>query len=232
MQPVRTQRAVDITADRLRHEILRGHWAPGQLLPPERQLAAELEVNRLTLRAALSRLEAEYLIAPHQGRGILVLDWRRQGGLGLMVHLPDAEGGEEMRELLALRRALAAEAVALACIHAEPEHLDVLNQLMQRQRHEEDPLAFFEGELRFTRALVEAAGSLPLQLLFNSMERIFRTHPGPIRAMLRDRPAARASYAALLALVRSGRSDLARRAVLQVLTEEDQAALAELLTPR
>ena len=44
--------------------------------------------------------------------------------------------------------------------------------------------------------------------------------------MLKDRDTARASYRALLVLVRSGEADLARRAVLQALTEADQEALA------
>ena len=47
--------------------------------------------------------------------------------------------------------------------------------------------------------------------------------------MLQDRDAARASYGALLALVRSGEAELARRAVLQTLSVEDQEALAQIL---
>ena len=191
-------------------------------------MAADLGVNRLTLRAALSRLEADNLIAPHQGRGVLVRDWRAQGGLELLVHQAEAD---DLGELFLLRRSLAAEAVGLACVHAEPEHLDILNQLIQRQRHEEDPERFMEGDLHFTRVLVEASGSLPLRLLFNTLERILRAHPEPMRAMLRDREGARASYGALLALVRSRRAELARRAVLQALRAEDEAALAAILSP-
>lgn len=228
MDPIRSQRAVDITAAQLRQEILRGTWSPGALLPPERQLAADLGVNRLTLRAALSRLEAENLLSPHQGRGVEVQDWRASGDLGLLAHQASAD---DLGELFLLRRALAAEAVGLACIHAEPEHLDILNQLLQRQRHENDPTRFFEGDLHFTRALVAASGSLPLRLLFNTLERILRAHPSPTLAMLQDRETARASYAALLALIRSRRADLARRAVLQTLRDEDHADLATLLHP-
>lgn len=226
MDAIRTQRTVDLTADRLRNDILSGTWPAGQLLPPERALAAELGVNRLTLRAAFSRLEAEHLIAPHQGRGVQVLDWQQTGGLGLLAHQEDREA---LSELLSLRRALAAEAIRLACIHAEREHVGVIQRWEERQRHEEDPRRFFEGDLAFTRALVAASGSLPLMLLFNTMERVFRAQPAAVSRMLQDRDAARSSYAALLALVRSEQPDLARRAVLQVLQPGDAEALAALL---
>lgn len=223
MDAIRTQRTVDLTAERLRNEILRGTWAPGQNLPPERTLSAELGVNRLTLRAALSRLEAEHLIEPRQGRGVQVCDWRARGELGLLAHLDNEEA---LTELLVLRRSLAAEAIRLACIHAEPEQIDVLQRWEQRQRHETDPRRFFDGDLAFTRALVDASGSLPLRLLFNTMERVFRARPAVVSRMLQDRAAARASYAALVTLVRARQPDLARRAVLQVLLPEDRDALA------
>lgn len=226
MDAIRTQRTVDITVERLRNEILRGTWTAGQLLPPERALSAELGVNRLTLRAALSRLEAEFLISPHQGRGVQVLDWHNHGGLGLLTHLDNPEA---ITELLTLRRSLAAEAVRQACIHANNEDIDVIQRWEERQRHETDPRRFFEGDLAFTRAMVQASGSLPLKLLFNTMERVFRAHPGLVSRMLRDQDAARASYSALLALIRTREPDLARRAVLQALLPEDIEQLSTLL---
>ena len=48
-------------SDRLRGEILAGRLAAGARLPSERELSLALGVNRLTLRAALARLEAEHV---------------------------------------------------------------------------------------------------------------------------------------------------------------------------
>ncbi|MEL6350073.1 MAG: GntR family transcriptional regulator, partial [Myxococcota bacterium] len=175
---------VDITADRLRKEIIRGGFPAGTLLPPERKLAETLGVNRLTLRAALSRLEAEFLIAPHQGRGISVLDWRLSAGLGILAHV---DAPEAISETLMLRRTLAAEAIRAACIHADRDQIEVINQAMQRQLHENDPYRFFEGDLAFTQALVAASGSLPLQLMFNTLARIAQAHPEPMMKQLSNR---------------------------------------------
>lgn len=197
------------------------------MLPPERQLAEMLGVNRLTLRAALARLETEGLVIPRQGHGIRVQDWRQSGGLALLKWMGD---DDSMRELLALRRALAAEAIYGACIHADPEQLRVLQQISGQQQNTENADAFFEGDLRFTRALVSASGNTSLILIFNTIEQVCRVRPGVLKHMLSDREAARGSYRALLALVRSGEAELARRAILQTLSDEDQPMLAEILS--
>lgn len=226
MAKIRPIRAVDITADHLRSSILSGEYPAGSLLPPERHLAESMGVNRLTLRAALARLESEKLVVPRQGQGIRVQDWRRTGGLPLLARMGD---DQLIGELLSLRRALAAEAIYGACLHAEPSQLQILSDIARRQEVTDEQDPFFEGDLAFTRALVDCSGSLPLILLFNTIEDVCRSRPGVLMRMLKDRDAARASYGALLALVRSGEAELARRAILQVLTERDQEALAHIL---
>lgn len=226
MPKVQPRRAVDITVDQLRSSILSGEYPAGSLLPPERVLAEELGVNRLTLRAALARLEGEKLVVPRQGQGIRVQDWRARGGLLLLAELED---DNMIMELLTLRRALAAEAIYGACLHATPQQKQALADIARRQEVTDGERPFFDGDLAFTRMLVSASGSLPLILLFNTIETVCRERPTVLMRMLKDRDAARASYGALLALVRSGEAELARRAVLQTLSAEDGEALAQIL---
>ena len=47
----------------------RGVWLPNQALPPERNLASELGVSRLTVRKALERLEARGALTRRHGSG-------------------------------------------------------------------------------------------------------------------------------------------------------------------
>ena len=54
--------------------ILDGVFAPGSTLPPERDLAEQLGVNRTSLRQGLARLQQMGLIEARQGRGNLVRD--------------------------------------------------------------------------------------------------------------------------------------------------------------
>ena len=155
MPKIRPRRAVDITTDHLRSLIISGEYPADSLLPPERALAEELGVNRLTLRAALARLEAEKLVVPRQGQGIRVQDWRRTGGLSLLSGVDD---DQVIVDMLALRRSLAAEAIYGACLHASGEQKRILADIARRQDVTEDEFSFLEGDLAFTRALVAASG--------------------------------------------------------------------------
>ncbi|MBM4319000.1 MAG: winged helix-turn-helix transcriptional regulator, partial [Deltaproteobacteria bacterium] len=90
---IKAQRTVDLAAASIREAILGGEYPPGSWLPPERSLAGTLGINRLTLRAALARLQAEGLVRPEQGNGVLVLDYRGTAGLELLPYLATAGGG-------------------------------------------------------------------------------------------------------------------------------------------
>src|SRR6476469_2811760 len=97
MNAPRTPRRADDTADRIRSGILQGRFAAGTDLPPERSLADELGVSRLTLRAALARLQTEGLVESVHGSGNRVLDFRQHGGIDLLTHLlGNAIAGGEM----------------------------------------------------------------------------------------------------------------------------------------
>ncbi|HBO44809.1 MAG TPA: GntR family transcriptional regulator [Planctomycetaceae bacterium] len=58
--------------DQVRALIAGGHLGPGDLLPSVRQLAAELEVNMMTISKAYNRLEAEGVIERVRGTGMRV----------------------------------------------------------------------------------------------------------------------------------------------------------------
>src|SRR3990167_4561849 len=110
----RVARPVDAVVERLRSDVLRGAFPSGGHLPPERQLALALGVSRLTLRAALARLEAEGLVRARQGEGVRVLDLAQHGTLAVLAHMDLSARPEVLRSFLELRRAVAADAGAPA----------------------------------------------------------------------------------------------------------------------
>ena len=59
-------------ADGLLEKIEAGDLAPGEKLPPERELSQMFGVNRMTLRRALQRLELQGLLDRRQGAGTYV----------------------------------------------------------------------------------------------------------------------------------------------------------------
>jgi GntR family transcriptional regulator len=68
-------------------------WQPGQILPSEGQLAAELGVSQGTVRKALDALTADSLLVRRQGRGTFVADHDDKQSVFRFFKLrPDREG--------------------------------------------------------------------------------------------------------------------------------------------
>ncbi len=56
-------------ADRIRERITSGRWSPHSNLPSERELCEQYNISRITVRQALSRLDADGLIYTTPGKG-------------------------------------------------------------------------------------------------------------------------------------------------------------------
>jgi DNA-binding FadR family transcriptional regulator len=120
-RPVRPGNAFEDTVQRLLQTIRLGVVAPGESLPPERDLAVRLGVSRDTVREALRSLgDAGYVVAR---RG-------RYGGTFVADELPhpephdssDADGPDaaDLEEVLALREVLEVGAARLAASRTLP----------------------------------------------------------------------------------------------------------------
>ncbi|WP_433176140.1 GntR family transcriptional regulator [Actinoallomurus sp. CA-150999] len=104
-----------IAAD-LAAKIKAGHYAPGETLPPQRELSASYGVTLMTLRQALRRLSDEGLIVQRPGRGTFVAPPHL--ALGSLRSFADdlREQGHEVRTVVlgrAVRRAPARVAARL-----------------------------------------------------------------------------------------------------------------------
>ena len=130
MNKVQSIRAVDQVVHTLRQQILEGVYNIGTRLPAERSLSAEMGVNRLTLRAAFSHLEAEGLLKAQQGQGVTVCDFHHTASLELLQYLPL---DERLSEVLSLRQLLLAEAVSTACSTATEADLNRLKSIAEQQ---------------------------------------------------------------------------------------------------
>ncbi len=68
LRPVRQGNAFEETVERLLTVIKLGLVAPGERFPPERELAAQLGISRLTLREAISELHQAGYVESRRGR--------------------------------------------------------------------------------------------------------------------------------------------------------------------
>lgn len=72
VRPVKQPKLSDVITDSIEQMILEGSLKPGQRLPPERELAAQFEVSRPSVREAIQKLEAKGLVVRRQGGGNFV----------------------------------------------------------------------------------------------------------------------------------------------------------------
>ena len=178
------QTAVDACEERIQRAILQGDLAPGSRLPPERVLAEQFGVNRLTLRSALARLSAASLIRVRQGSGYTVLDYREEAGprlLPSLIGIACVEGHFPIitADLLLVRRQLArallerlaTDTPPLAAVSAS---IDAFEACV---REGADLSSLTEADLAVVTALVDATGSAVLRLCLNPILQVLRDLP-------------------------------------------------------
>src|SRR6185503_12093416 len=113
-RPVRSGNAFEETVERLLQVIKLGVVACGERLPPERELAPQLGVSRVTLREAIRALQQEGFVESRRGRaGGTFVTYRhpvpRKGDLARVA----ANKGEQLTDALTYRMAVETGAAQL-----------------------------------------------------------------------------------------------------------------------
>lgn len=224
--------AVDEVADRVRGRILGGAIAAGSDLPAEREFSEELGVSRLTLRAAITRLEGEGLLRAVHGSGTRVLDYRESGGLDLVGYLARyaLEDGRVpvalLADLLEVRRSLAVEVVGLVAERASASELVMLRAHVQHQEALiSEPSRLMAADLSFARKLVRATHNLALELMFNTIVRQIEGQPGIESAFMAEPRRTLATYRRMLDFVEARDARGARKMTRRLLDRLDQRVL-------
>lgn len=158
----------DLFVQQLQGLILSGALPMGSPLPPERELAQQMQVSRAVVNGGLAELAGQGFIEVRPRQGTYVADYRKKGNLSTLIAIMEYQGGvlgkDEIRSILEVRRALEHLAVTSAITHASDESLahlgDIIAQLAAaKTAHEAAEAAFtFQHEL----ALVGGNSILPL----------------------------------------------------------------------
>jgi GntR family transcriptional repressor for pyruvate dehydrogenase complex len=217
--PIARASVPDLVFERLREAILAGDYRPGDRLPTQRALAADLEVNMATVREALKRLEQLRLVDIRHGDATRVLDWRRSGGLEALM----LKGGEDQApaaDLMEARRLLLVEAARLAAERRTDEQAQVLVELAGVVGSANDDIqAALLADWAFMAALVEAGGNLVFQLIMNSVRELYLPRAEAFRMLVVDMGESSSLYERAAVCVRD-RDALGAAAAIGQLAEE------------
>lgn len=218
----------------IRDAILRGEFQPGDKLPPEREFASTLGVTRVTLRSALARLGAAGLVGTVQGDGHRVRDVLLHGGLD---RLPDMAGAfandsdrvaDLVRDLLALRRLVMAEAAAICATRTASELAPLRDLVSAMELAIADSERYARLDLAFGRTLLSLSGNLAFQLTYNTMIAFAEEHHELMQVLYADREILLEAARSLLMLLAHGDAALARTAVLTALEALDENRVAKI----
>lgn len=197
----------------LRERLRTGYWQPGDRLPNEVRLAADLGVGRSSVREAVRLLAREGLLDVRHGSGTFVA--------AAAPESPESNGVRQLlrrarlAEVYEVRRALEVEAARLAAQRARPEDLDRLRTGLHRRQEQrpDDAVAFVEADLEFHRAIVEASGNALLLSLFTAAQPLLRETLIDMVRHETDLPDSSCAHADLLFALEKGDPEAAVAAV-------------------
>ena len=203
---------------------------PGDKLPPERELAAMMQVSRPSLREALRALAIMNVIEIRQGDGTYVTSLEPKllvSHLDFVFALTDTA----LLELFEARRLVEPNLAALAAARITDAELAALDDCLERSLTlVDDPAAFAAADLEMHERIATAAGNNILERCMAGISRLGLVSrrrtvalPGVIDRSVQD-------HRAIVAALQARDPDAARQAMSDHLAhvERELAQLAQL----
>ncbi len=148
----------DIVVSQIKYYILSHHLTPGDAIPGEQVLCAELGVSRSSVREALRRLEALDIVQIHQGKGTYVGDLSMSPLVEALVfrtQLDSQDDLQTLRKIVKVRRYLDLGVAEKICFELKDTSHPTLESLVEKmvtkaqagQKFSSEDYAFHDGLL-------------------------------------------------------------------------------------
>lgn len=220
-------------ADAIRTAIMEGRLVVEERLPSENELADRFGVSRATVREALKRLAAQNLIrtqrGPTGGAFVNRLSWSEAHDAlvttsTLLIGMNDIP----FEDVVEARFTLEAACLPLATARREEKHLEIMRREIAQQRiKEESDEDFCASDVRFHRALADAADNPVLSFQMAGVIEAMQPLMNMITYRMRDRTRIADLHSALADAIEAKKA----RAALKVL-DELSAYTLELMAAR
>ncbi len=188
---VRKTRLFEGVAQQIQRLIVDGRLKPGDLLPPERELAERFGVSRSSVRDAIRTLELVGLVVPRQGEGTVVADVSPEAVVTPIASILMRKR-ELIGELLDIRKMIEPPLAGRAALRASAEDIARLEDLLRRQREkmdrgepavEEDAEFHYQIALAAKNSVVRRVMDVLMKLLHDTRARSLQTHGRPERSL-------------------------------------------------
>ncbi|MFS8203739.1 FadR/GntR family transcriptional regulator [Streptomyces sp. CWNU-52B] len=159
----------DEAIEKIKGMIVSGALRPGDRLPKESELAADLGLSRNSLREAVRALSLIRILDVRQGDGTYVTSLDPQLLLEAMSFVVDFHRDDTVLEFLAVRRILEPAATALAAPLIGEERLDALTAQLNALGEEPSVEELVACDLEFHRGIVQSSGNSVLCSLLDGL---------------------------------------------------------------
>ncbi|MEU0303185.1 FadR/GntR family transcriptional regulator [Streptomyces sp. NPDC006175] len=159
----------DEAIEKIKAMIVSGALAPGDRLPKESELAAELGLSRNSLREAVRALSLIRILDVRQGDGTYVTSLDPQLLLEALSFVVDFHRDDTVLEFFAVRRILEPAATAMAALRMTEDQLDALSDQLDALGPEPSVEALVAGDLEFHRSIVQHSGNSVLCSLLDGL---------------------------------------------------------------
>lgn len=158
----------------IREQILSGQLTVGTKLPPEREIAQQMQVSRTVVNSGLAELERQGFLEIHPRQGVFVADYVRCGNIStlnaIMEYHSETLGRPEIRSILEVRRALEHLATDAAIDTATAENLDHLQRIAADVQAASSVNETVEATFTFHHELAVISGNHILPLIYISFK--------------------------------------------------------------
>lgn len=157
--------------------ILTGKLKPGEKLPPERQLAEEMDVSLAVINGGIQRLAVMGFLRVVPRQGIFVDDYVRNGNMDTMIEVmnyrKEVLDEDILRAIIDFRRSLELSAVRLACENRTEESLAIMEELSARAAEEKEN--FPEIGFAFQHEISIASGNAYIPMITRTFKPVYIT---------------------------------------------------------
>lgn len=187
--------------------IWNGHFAPGSILPAERELSELIGVTRTTLREVLQRLARDGWLTIQHGKPTKVNNFWETSGLNILETLArlDEEGMPELVDHLLSARTNISTIYIRSAVRKNPKRaIDILGQA---EALEDTPKAFADFDYTLSHELAMASENPIYVLVLNGFKGLYARIGQFYFSSDEARPLARRYYAELKTLAEAGKHE-------------------------
>ncbi|MFJ2115647.1 MULTISPECIES: FadR/GntR family transcriptional regulator [unclassified Streptomyces] len=159
----------DEAIEKIKGMIVSGALRPGDRLPKESELAAELGLSRNSLREAVRALSLIRILDVRQGDGTYVTSLAPRLLLEALSFVVDFHRDDTVLEFLAVRRILEPAATAMASARIDTAALDALDERLDALGPRPSVDQLVAADLEFHREIVRHCGNSVLCSLLDGL---------------------------------------------------------------